>query len=722
MSSSMRKRLLKIAGLVLLYSSLAYWTAATLALDFPGPAPGEAKGRFDGDRIVLENEVIVCTWTVVDGHLKPNRITNKLTGRAVDLSRAECFQIVLADSPLPDHQTMAASDLTVMVKPELAAIRPSDTSPKLAEQSGGQSLGVELKSDDGNLKAQWQAILRDGSNYLRQHVRLTTTSKPEEIIELLLWDVTVPDAQVAGAVEGSPVTAGNMFFACEHPMSWSRVLQPAPDIEQPKRLQCGYPLQATLAPGESLAQNSIVGVVPPGQLRRGFLYYLERERAHPYRPFLHYNNGSEIGCEYWQRKGHGKPNEADRFRQDQQRIWLDNIGAFGRELVTGRGVVMDSFVHDFEWDDETAVWQFHRGYPDGFKPAQRAAQQFGAEVGVWLSPWGGYPGKPARIESGHRQGFETTDKGLSLAGPRYYWRVHAACTGMIRKYGVNYFKFDGFGAGNNQAGPGRYASDVEGLLRLIAELRGLDPDVFVNPSTGSWPSPFWLLWADSIWRQGSDTNIAGKGSQRQQWITYRDGEVYRGILARAPLYPINSLMIHGIYINHLPLFGNPYDPNVKKPTYDPADIVAEIRSFFGTGTNLQELYVAPDLMTPETWDALAEAASWSRENSDVLVDTHWVGGDPAAGKVYGWASWSKRKGILVLRNPDDKAARISLDPEMVFELPEGAARQYELKSPWKEDADKAPLPVTAGRTHTFELQPFEVLCFEAMPVRQANPG
>jgi hypothetical protein len=106
----------------------------------------------------------------------------------------------------------------------------------------------------------------------------------------------------------------------------------------------------------------------------------------------------------------------------------------------------------------------------------------------------------------------------------------------------------------------------------------------------------------------------------------------------------------------------------------------------------------------------------------VLVDTHWVGADPTAGEVYGWASWSKPKGILVLRNPDDKAARISLDLDIVFELPEGAARQYELKSPWKQHADKAPLTVTAGRSHTFELRPFEVLCLEAMPVARTSPG
>ena len=47
---------------------------------------------------------------------------------------------------------------------------------------------------------------------------------------------------------------------------------------------------------------------------------------------------------------------------------------------------------------------------------------------------------------------------------------------------------------------------------------------------------------------------------------------------------------------------------------DLKDIQDELRMFFGCGTQLQELYMTPQLMTPEMWDALAEAAKWSRNN------------------------------------------------------------------------------------------------------------
>ncbi len=99
----------------------------------------------------------------------------------------------------------------------------------------------------------------------------------------------------------------------------------------------------------------------------------------------------------------------------------------------------------------------------------------------------------------------------------------------------------------------------------------------------------------------------------------------------------------------------------------------------------------------------------------MLVDTHWIGGDPAKGEVYGWASWSKRKGILALRNPKDQLGQITIDIGKAFELPEGAAQKYTLKSPWKEDAAATPLALSSGEEHTFELKPFEVLVFDATP-------
>lgn len=688
--------------------------AAAQVIEFPGPSPGAAHAAVDDSSLVLENEAIAMSWKIKEGRLRPARLINKLAGETIDLGSTECFRILLANTPMPGTTTCNASDLALADRPKLESLEPDPGAARLAERSAGKQISVSFEPPGGKLAVWWRAVLRDGANYLRQEIVVELKGEPVEVQELVLWELAAPGAAVAGSVEGSPVVAGQTFFACDHPMSASQLL----DAERggTEQFRCSYTVASALEPGKPLTTSSVVGAVPKGQLRRGFLYYLERERAQPYRQLLHYNNGSEIGCGYWKLMLSKKPEEAQAFRLKQQATWQQLIEAFGRELVEKRGVKMDVFAHDFMWDDPSLVWQFHQGYPNGFTPIRETAARYGARLGVWFSPFGGYPGKPARIESGLKQGFEVSRMGLTLAGPRYYARFLAACEDMIRDYDMAYFKFDGFGAGNNRSGSEAYRSDVEGLLRVIGELRRLDPTVFVNPSTGSWPSPFWLRYADSTWRQNADTHNAGKGSDRQKWITYRDGSVYHWTLGRGPLYPISSLMIHGVFINVLPLAGNPYDPKNPPGSAELKDVTGEIRSFFATGVNLQELYITPERMKPEFWDILAEAANWARGNADVFADTHWVGGDPDKGEVYGWASWSKTKAVLGLRNPDDQPAAISLDIAQAFELPEGSPQKYRLKSPWKEDAGKPAIEVTAGREHRFELEPFGVLVFDASPV------
>ena len=96
------------------------------------------------------------------------------------------------------------------------------------------------------------------------------------------------------------------------------------------------------------------------------------------------------------------------------------------------------------------------------------------------------------------------------------------------------------------------------------------------------------------------------------------------------------------------------------------------------------------------------------------MDTHWVGGAPAERQVYGWAAWSPKKGILTLRNPTASPGGIKIDPAKVFELPEGAAHNYTIVNPFK-DQTVAVTRLRAGEETAFPLQPFEVVVVEALP-------
>jgi hypothetical protein len=445
--------------------------------------------------------------------------------------------------------------------------------------------------------------------------------------------------------------------------------------------------------GETLTQSLVVGVAPTGQMRRGFLHYLERERAHPFRPYLHYNSWYDTA---WQPFALNETN------------CQEAIELCGERFIKAHGVIMDGMVFDDGWDNPQSLWQFHRGFPRGFAPLAEKCNQYHTRLGVWLSPFGGYGGpKEQRIKFGREQGYEINAMGFSLAGPKYYQAFKDACVGMIRNYGVNHFKFDGIANGMYASGGGQYILDTEAMRRLMLELRQEDPGVYINLTTGSWPSPFWLRYADSLWRQGGDMGLAGKGSRQQQWLTYRDQEVFRNIVVKGPLYPLNSLMTQGVAYSRQGRAGD--------KTFNSAGLKDDVRAFFGSGTGLQELYIQPGRLTTIDWSVLAEAAKWSRANSDVLVDTHWIGGDPSKLEVYGYASWTPGKGIVMLRNPDDQPREFPLDVGAVFELPVNAANRFTLRSPWADDVTKPALSAEAGKPLRLTLLPFEVLVLEATP-------
>ena len=523
-----------------------------------------------------------------------------------------------------------------------------------------------------------------GANYVRQEVTIRALHQPFPLTEIVLIDVDVPGAIVSGHVKGSPVTAETWFLGFEHPLSECRV--------RADRASCWLSRELPLQAGQSVTYSSVIGVTHAAQLRRDFLNYVELERAHPYRTFLHYNSWYDLG--YF-----------DRYNEQGA---VAVVQSFGEELTKKRGVKLDSFMFDDGWDDPTTLWKFNPGFPDGLTKVAQTAARYGAAPGIWLSPWGGYDKpKEQRLASARAQGFETNEGGLALSGPKYYRYFRDTCLDMIAKYGVNQFKFDGTGNANEVIKGSEFDSDFDAAIHLIGELRAKKPDLYVNLTTGTYPSPFWLLYADSIWRGGDDHSFAGVGTNRQRWITYRDSQIYRWVVEEGPLFPMNSLMLHGlIFARYAERLGN-------DPAHDFAD---EVHSYFGTGTQLQEMYITPSLLSSEDWDVLAEAAKWSRDNAQTLKDSHWIGGDPARLEVYGWASWSPTKAILTLRNPSDHPQEFTANLATLLELPEDSTAAYAARSPWKSDS-ATPLTIPTREPHTFHLQPFQVLTLELLPSR-----
>lgn len=649
----------------------------------PGPAIAArndkaAKAGVTNLTLTLSNKALVAAWKFEKGpgYVLPvgsGRLANRLTGHEAFVGQPEVTGNQSWNVTLRSRQ-----------EPRIEKLTGNPNATQIAARCSGQRL-VETYDDDAHhIQVEWSVTLLDDSNYLRQEVTIRSTEGDAPITQVLFSDRGLLNATVQGKVKGSPVANDEAFFGMEQPMAESSSIgdYASSTITRVLPINKGVPV----------TYSAVYGVSPKGQLRRAFLNYIERERARPYQPFLHYNSWYDIGY----------------FNPYNQADCLDSINAFGQELVQKRGVKMDSFLFDDGWDDYSTVWKFHSGFPNGFTPLKEAAAKYGAAPGVWLSPWGGY-GKPReqRLATGKIQGYEIDSEGYALSGPKYFERFKQVCMDFVTKYGVNQFKLDGTGSPNKQYPGSKFASDFEAAIELIRELREAQPNLFINLTTGTWPSPFWLRYADSTWRGGDDHSFLGAGTKRQQWITYRDSDTYDGVAQKGWLYPLNSLMLHGlIYAQYAQ--GLNSDPD--------GDFESEVHDYFGNGTQLQEMYITHKLLSNKNWDTIAEAAKWSRDNQDVLVDTHWIGGDPRKGEIYGWASWSPRKGILVLRNPGDKGRWIDIDVKKMFELSDQAPKTYVGHSPWAADIYDKPRAFRSGITETVALEPFQVLVLDLTPV------
>ncbi len=549
--------------------------------------------------------------------------------------------------------------------------------------SGGCGLSTVIDNESSGYRFQWSFELRDDSNYIRESLKIFRSagqSAAGSVSRISLVGFRSPIAAVVGRVPGSPIVAGNIFAGAEHPMAVSTVVN--------GYAQSSIERKVPISPGHPVTYSAVLGVAPKGQMRRAFQRYVERERAHPYRPFLHYNS--------WYDLGYFTPYTSDQC--------VERINTFGQELSVKRGVKLSSFLFDDGWDDYKGVWDFSKDFPNGFLPLKAAAAKYDAGPGVWLSPWGGY-GQPHEIRSaaGKAAGYEVDRQGFDLSGPKYYERFHDVTLDFVKNQGINQFKFDGTGSADKQYPGSAFDSDFAAAISLIGDLRAAQPDLFVNLTTGTWPSPFWLMIADSTWRGGYDHSFAGVGPYREQWITYRDGDTYHGVVQRGPLYPINSLMLHGIL----------YAQHAQHLADDPGDDFRnDVWAYFATGTQLQEMYITPSLLTSKNWDDLASAAKWARNNADTLVDTHWIGGDPLKLEVYGHAAWMGGQGIIELRNPSGKPQAYAIDIAKELQLPSGIRGTFDGHTPWTDSRKEAPTKLPIGGSKVVLLKPFEVLVLQ----------
>ena len=684
-----------------------WWSAAPLGAD---PAVGST--RFD-----LVNDQVVCTVRLEDGRLAEDRLAARSSGAAagrplpsITTDAGFTLEMMWTDWQAPGQAANAANPVMVRARDLVLTghVRRQDA-------DGGVTLELLFRDAAGCLEVRTAYRLDADAFFVR---RTLAVRQLKGAPHFLRW-IWTQDSRLGDAVQtlkpggfGQPVAvrcgAGGAFFGLEYPAAENAAVSSADDRPV---VRCGQEMGVRLGPEWTEGAPAVTGLAPDPHVKLWFWRYLETIRVAPLRPYLLYNTWYDVRAPEMVKEPGQVMNEANLLRI---------IGQFKTEMVAKRGLTLDAFVLDDGWDVYRSDWVLRSAeFPNGLGPIRRALAELGTRLGIWFGPTGGYSHRDWRIGWMREHGYETVGDQFCLAGRNYGRMFRQRVTDLAANDGVGYFKWDGIQFSCSEPDHGHpvdiYSrrAVMESVAALGRAVRAKDPEMFLNITSGTWLSPWWLLYADQIWMQGEDYGWADVPSisRRDAAITYRDTVLHEDYRRHDFWFPLANLMTHGIIKGHLQKLGGDAEALDK--------FTDETLVYVARGVSMWELYISPDLLTDGEWEAMARSLRWARDRFPVLTQTEMVGGDPSRGEAYGYVHFKGRRGILVARNPviaaqvlrTELAPAYGLDPEantLVLE------RVYPTR--WV-----SPNLYAAGAALTLPLDGFETAVYEIYPLAEA-PG
>jgi len=530
---------------------------------------------------------------------------------------------------------------------------------------------------------------------------------------LVFGNVTVLKSGGFGQPLALQYKQGGAFFGLEYPTSENSLM---PVERRKTTLHCGQELGERIGSSWIESEWVVEGLSPNLHVKLWFWKYLDRIRVAPLKPFLLYNSWYDV--------------RAPEIVKNPAHVMNDKnlrriIESFKKEMVEKYGLKLDAFVLDDGWDVYKSDWVLSKPqFPRGLAPVSDALKEIGTNLGMWFGPIGGYSNRTWRIEwmRDHRYevipGREAGRGQLCLAGKRYHQLFKKRVLDFVRNNGVGYYKWDGIQFSCSEPDHGHpvgvYSrrAVMESVIDLCQSVRVENPNIFLNVTSGTWLSPWWVKYANTIWMQGWDYGYSNVPSisRRDGAITYRDYVLFEDYGKNDFWFPIANLMTHGIIKGNLQKLGGEAEPLDK--------FTDNALLYFARGVSMWELYVSPDLLTDGEWNALARSIRWARDRFEVLRSTEMIGGDPGESQAYGYVHFAGKRGIIAARNPSiqPQTLKASLSSSMGLD-PKASSLVVERVYPTRRISPKL---YKAGPNLEIPLQGYETAVYEIYSIADAS--
>lgn len=505
---------------------------------------------------------------------------------------------------------------------------------------------------------------------------------------------------------------GGVFFGIEYPAADNNISRLD---TQRFQLDCSELIGTVVRQDWVNSQWVVEGLAPDHHIKDWFFNYLPDIRVAPNRPYALYNSWYDLRSPEY-------PGVQPDHVMNEKNI-LHIIDLFKQDMIDKYNIHLDAFVLDDGWDTYDGNWILRKTtFPHGMKPIADSLHLLGTTLGMWFGPTGGYSFRMRRINWMKARGYETVgstpdDEMMDVAGPKYRALLEERTSSFDRD-GVGYFKWDGIQFSSSEPGNGHpvgYHSRraaLESIIAMCDSVRAVNPNTFLNITSGTWLSPWWMKYANQIWMQGEDYGYADVPSinERDAAITYKDYVLYDDLHNEDVWFPISNMMTHGIIKGNLEKLGGDDDPLDR--------FADDAAMYFSRGVTMYEMYISPDLLIPREWQVLSKSLSWARDRFDILDKTYMIGGDPTLGDTYGYVHFRGDSGIVAVRNPVMKTGNITvkIDPGQGLD---SRANSLVLERIYPDHWVSTDL-YAAGSTITLPLDGFEAAVYELYPLRQAT--
>ena len=669
-----------------------------------------------GKLFTLRNARISCSVTVDGGHLSNDRV-ELLNGKgdhpprpAIETDAGFALDLMWSDWRPPGKKNNAENP--VMLRERDFTFDRADSA---SGDRGEKDLMLYFAGPERALFLRVTYRLGKDDFYVRRNVSVMDSAGAGHFLRmlwgrdcLLLGDPAVVKnggfGQPAAFAYGKNAGA---FFGLEYPASQNEV----ESLGKSLRLRCGQEIGEQVGPDWCEGMWVVEGVTPDTSVKKWFWRYLDDIRVAPLRPYTLYNSWYDLRSPEFRKI----PPENVMNEENIMRI----IGLIDRNMIRKHGITLDAFVLDDGWDLYASDWALREEqFPHGLKPIADELRKTNTGLGLWLGPTGGYSFHAQRMAWMKAHGYEIVDDQLCLAGTKYSALFRKRVEDFVRNDGVSYFKWDGIQFVCNEPDHGHpvdiYSrrAVLESVIDKCNAVRGANPRTFLNITSGTWLSPWWLKYANQIWMDGQDYGYADVPSisPRDAAITYRDFVLYEDFRIKDLWFPVSNMMTHGIIKGTLEKLGGENEPLDK--------FTNEALLYFARGVSMWELYISPDILSDGEWDAMAQSMEWAKDRFPVLSTTTMVGGDPKARETYGYVHFRGDEGVIAARNPSIEASRLA-----VYLSPSEGLNQ---------DADSLVLErvypsrwisshlAHAGETLTLPLDGYETAVYELYPLKKAT--